>query len=109
MYSIYVFLKNGSNIELFLGSATSLSFIYQPAKLLELNLIYEFNEERDLNSVDDFSEFIEQIRQIVDFWKEKNNYINHNRPDSDFINRLLCFHNGIKNLSLYEISSISIF
>ncbi|WP_220690254.1 hypothetical protein, partial [Moraxella catarrhalis] len=63
----------------------------------------------DLNSVDDFSEFIEQIRQIVDFWKEENNYINRNRPDSDFINRLLCFHNGIKNLSLYEISSISIF
>lgn len=36
MYSIYVFLKNGSNIELFLGSATALNFVYQPAKLLEL-------------------------------------------------------------------------
>ena len=109
MYSIYVFLKNGSNIELFLGSATALNFVYQPAKLLELNIIYGFNEECDLNSIIEFSDFIKQIGKIVDFWKEENNHINHNRPNSDFINRLSCFYNTIKDIPLYNISSISIF
>lgn len=109
MYSIYFFLKDGTNVELFIGSAYDLGFIYQPARLLKLDLIYNFSEESDLYQMKEFAEFIQQIGYIVMFWKNNENHIDNNRPNIDFINRLDEFYSKIKNISLSEILSISIF
>lgn len=108
MYSIHVFLKDDTNIEFFIGSAYFLKFLYQPARLMNLELITHFDEENDLKSMDDFCNFGDEIGKLVVFWVDEHNFIDSVRP-TEFIKRLIEFNCSLKKISVYDISYISIF
>lgn len=109
MYSIYFFLKDNTNIELFIGSSYALRFIYQPAKILNLQTILTLNEEYDLSSHHDFIHFIKEFQEIIIFWKNTTNHINSNRPNQELIDRINIFYQLISELSINNIKYISIF
>lgn len=59
MYSIHVFLKDETSIELLIGSAFFLGLIYQPARELHLQVLSNFWEDNDLTCEIDFMGFIQ--------------------------------------------------
>ena len=109
MYSIYVYCKNNTEIEFEIGSASFLSFIYQPAKKMSLSVLYTLSEEHDLTTCKEFLEFIDDIEKVCLFWKDSSHNINGFRPDKHFIDRLTLFFEKINVISFNEIDSISIF
>jgi len=109
LYSIYVYCKNDTEIEFGIGSASFLSFIYQPAKKLNLNVLYTLSEGNDLTTCTEFLGFIDDIKKVCLFWKDSNHNINGFRPDEYFINRLNLFFESINLISFNEIDTISIF
>ena len=109
MYSIYVYCKNDTDIEFEIGSASFLSFIYQPAKKLNLKVLYTLSEDHDLTTCTEFLGFIDDIKKVCSFWKDNNHNVNGFRPDECFINRLNLFCEKTNLISLDEIDTISIF
>lgn len=109
MYSIYVHCKNDKEIEFEIGSASFLSFIYQPAKKLNLSVLYTLSEDHDLTTCTEFLGFVDDIEKVYLFWKDSSHNINGFRPDEYFIDRLRLFFEKINVISSNEIDNISIF
>lgn len=89
-----------------IGSAFSLNIIYEPAKALNLPLLSNFWEDRDLICEDEFVIFTQEIGQVVEYWENQQHSLN---IENDLKYRLYEFYKKISKISVSDILGIAIF
>lgn len=109
MYSIHVFLKDETSIELLIGSAFFLGLIYQPARELHLQVLSNFWEDNDLTCEIDFMSFIQEMGAVVDYWNNEENMLRGFGLSPILRDELNVFYKQIKEISVSDILRISIF
>lgn len=109
MYSIHVFLKDETSIELLIGSAFFLGLIYQPAKELNLKVLSNFGEDNDLTCEIDFMSFIQEMGEVVDYWNNEENMLRGFGLSPILRDELNVFYKQIQEISMSDISSIVIY
>ncbi|WP_230656510.1 hypothetical protein [Psychrobacter sp. I-STPA10] len=109
MYSIMVAFKETKSLEFIIGSAMSLSFIYQPAKTLKLDVILMIDEDKYITKISDIDSFKKEIYQLYDFWINPDFKINNLRPMEIFIKELEVFCIKVNSIPSNEIDYITLF